>query len=106
MGFPDACNTRFQSRGASVAKLALWWLFLATLDPRSPLFGCPQVLFVHDENVTVIPRRLVHTVEMAGRSILRSPALDEQERIMIACCGRVPRRSDRVESTIVERYTK
>ncbi len=93
--FPEACNLLFQGLAASAAKLALWWLWLAGRDPDSPLFGCYQVLFVHDENVTECPADRAEAV------------LAEQERIMIAAvavwCPDVP---ISVDSQIVERYCK
>lgn len=106
--FPDACNTHFQGLAADAAKEALWRLWLAGLDPDSPLYGgepivradgkvseTGQVLFVHDENVTCV------------RAEAAEAARDEQERIMIEAfavwCPDVP---IGVESWIGERYTK
>lgn len=95
MRFPDACNHHFQHLGAMAAKRSLWRLFVAGLDPRSPLHGCYQVLFVHDEHVTVAPTERAEA------------ALAEQERIMIASAAEVcPDVPIGVESTISERYEK
>lgn len=94
-GFPDAANTHFQGLGADVAKIALWELFCAGLDPASPLFGCYQVMFEHDAYVTVAPPERA------------AAALAEQERIMIAAsaalCPDVPMK---VESEIADRFKK
>lgn len=96
MDFPDACNTHFQTLGAFVAKRALWLLLRAEFDPSSPLFGCPQVLFVHDENVTEIPK----TVDVAA-------AVAEQERLMAEAARYFcPDVRQGVESIIAERYKK
>lgn len=106
---PEAANQCFQGLGSDVAKLALWYLFLAGLDPRSPLYRCPQIIFAHDEHVTAIPRRLVVAkgFDKKNNPILTSPCVDEQERLMIEAsrywCPDVPMK---VESKIVERYTK
>lgn len=106
--YPDACNTHFQGLAADAAKLALWWLWRAGVDPSSPLFGglpvvradgnvplTGQCLFVHDENVTAVRREVAEAAKA------------EQERIMVAAfahwCPDVP---IKVESTIAERYTK
>ncbi len=93
--FTEACNTCFQGLAADAAKTALWDLWLAGFDPASPLFGCTQRLFAHDENVTAAP------IDRA------EAARDEQERIMINAfaqwCPDVP---IKVESSIVERYKK
>ena len=93
--FTEACNSCFQGLAADAAKLAMWNLWLAKHDPNSGLYGCPQVLFVHDENVTIAPE---------GRA---EAALAEQERIMIEAfahwCPDVP---VRVESVISDRYVK
>lgn len=95
--YTDACNFPFQHLAAVAAGTALWKLWLAALDPVSPLYGHPtsQVLFVHDENVAEVP---VHLAE---------EALVLQERIMIEAfaewCPDVP---VSVESCISERYKK
>lgn len=91
--FTEAANTRFQSLAADAAKEALIELHCARYDKTSPLYDIPQVLFVHDENVSECPRERAEAV------------LAEQERIMIAAfrkfCPDVP---VRVESEIEERY--
>jgi len=93
--FSEACNTNFQGLAIDLAGDALWQLFLAGMDPGSPMHGAYQVLFVHDENVTVAPRDRAEAVR------------DEQERIMVEAgrrwCPDVP---VRVESKIAERYCK
>ncbi len=82
MWYPDACNTHFQNLGAWIAKRAAWLLFVARWDPTSPLYGCNQVLFVHDEFLTEAP---------LGRG---EAAQAEQRRLMIQaaneCCPDVP----------------
>lgn len=91
----DACNFTFQGLAALAAKQALWWLFRAGLDPASPLFGCYQVLFVHDEYVTAVP----HGREEEARA--------EQERIIVAACSHwTPDVPILVDSSIVQRYGK
>lgn len=112
--YTEACNSHFQGLAADGAKTALWWLWLAQHDRGSPLYACPQVLFVHDENVTVVPRDPKH--EPWAKDVARASdaacgcrscdALREQERIMIGAfavwCPDVP---VRVESSLLERYT-
>lgn len=106
---PEAANTTFQGPGADVAKLALWYLFVARYTPSSPLYRCRQIIFAHDENVTAIPRRMIREAgtDKKGNPILVSPALDEQERLMVAAsaywCPDVPMK---VESKFVDRYCK
>lgn len=91
----DACNFVFQGPAALVAKESLWYLFRASLEPTSPLYGCPGVLFVHDENVAIAPS---DRAEAAAR---------EQERLMVAAFKRwCPDITISVDSTIVERYGK
>lgn len=124
-GFPDACNQLFQHRGSVVAKQAGWDLFLAGLDPTSPLHGCYQVLMAHDEYVTVMragspvpcPAHVVPTKGKCKRCgvsggtgriwPVAERALAEQERVMIAAsaqwCPDVPMK---VESMLRDRYTK
>ncbi len=93
--YTELCNTPFQGIAADAAGDALWQLWLAARDPSSPLYGCPQVLFVHDENVTLAP---VHRAEAV---------LHEQERIMVEAFGRwCPDVPIKVESVIVDRYLK
>lgn len=95
MGFPDACNTHFQTLGAYIAKRSLWALFVAGLDPASPMFGAYQVLFVHDEHVTVSTRERAEAVAR------------EQERIMIAASAELaPDVPIKIETIITERYGK
>lgn len=97
--YTEACNFPFQHFAARIAGVALWRLWLASLDPNSPLYGwahrTSQVLFVHDENVAEVP---IHLAEAA---------LVLQERIMIEAfaenCPDVP---VSVESCISERYKK
>jgi len=108
--------------GSDVAKRAAWLLFRARLDPASPLYRCPQVLFAHDEFVTVVRRGSAHPCPAhvldakgkckrcdGGGSIwpLAEWSLAEQERIMIAAsaewCPDVP---IKVESMITDRYKK
>lgn len=93
--YTEACNSPYQHLAAMAAKTALWRLFQASMDRQSPLFGAYQVLFVHDENVTCVPR---------GNALA---AMLEQERIMKAAfaqwCPDVP---IKVESTIADRYGK
>ncbi len=93
--FTEACNSTFQGLGADGAKASGWELFKASLDPRSVLYGCPTVLFAHDEHVLEAP------IDRA------QDALVEQERIMISTfakwCPDVP---IKVESKIVSCYTK
>lgn len=95
MRFPDACNTHFQTLGAYIAKRSLWALFVAGRDPASPMFGAYQVLFVHDEHVTVSTR---DRAEIVAR---------EQERLMIAASAELaPDVPIKIETTITERYGK
>lgn len=117
--FPDASNSRFQGLGADVAKRAAWLLFLAGLDPSSPLHGCYQILFEHDAFSTVIdgsadhrawPKHVVNAttaIASGACTCLGCRQLAEQERIMIAAahelCPDVPMK---VESTNAERYAK
>lgn len=124
-GFPDACNQAFQHRGAVVAKLAGWELFLAGLEPASPLFRCYQALMAHDEYVTVVRTGTpipcpAHVEDERGRCKrcavsggggliwpTAEAALHEQERLMIAASNTVcPDVPMKVESMIVDRYTK
>ncbi len=92
----DACNFTFQGLAALVAKTSLKYLFRASMHPASPMYGCPQVLFVHDENVTIAP---IDRAEVVAR---------EQERLMTDAarvwCPDVP--VPVTGSSIVERYGK
>ncbi len=95
MRFPDACNTHFQTLGAYIAKRSLWKLFCASIDPSSPLHGVFQILFVHDEHVSVCP---------IGRGVTVIP---EQERLMIEASSELaPDVPIKIESTITRRYGK
>jgi hypothetical protein len=92
----DACNFGFQGPAALIAKLSLWYLFRAGLEPSSPMFGAYQVLFVHDENVTVCRRE-------AAEQVAR-----EQERLMtLAASVYMPDvRCVVAGSAILDRYGK
>lgn len=114
-GFPDASNTPFQGEGATVAKRAAWLLFLAGLDPASPLYGCYQLLFEHDAFATAIPIDPAHVpwdkgVARAADAACRCrscDALREQDRLMIAASNEIcPDVPMTVESALHERYTK
>lgn len=121
-GFPDACNHTFQHRGAVVAKQAGWDLFLAGLDPTSPLHGVYQVLMAHDEYVSVMRcGQPVPCPEHTGPKCKRckisgstghiwptaEQQLAEQERIMVAASDRWnPNVPMKVESMLRDRYTK
>jgi hypothetical protein len=95
MRFPDACNTHFQTLGAYIAKRSLWKLFVASIDPASPLYGIFQVLFVHDEHVSVCP---------IGRGAIVIP---EQERLMIEASRELaPDVPIKIESIVTRRYKK
>jgi len=116
-GYTEACNSLFQGLASDAAKLSLWWLWLAQHDSASPLHRCPQVLFVHDEHVTLVPSDPAHDPatgptsdawSSSSRCGCRScAAVAEQERIMIAAfaefCPAVP---VRVESSVRDRYGK
>jgi hypothetical protein len=94
MYYTEAANFPFQHLAAIGAKIALWRLWLAQYRP-GPLKGCPQVLFVHDENVTQCTPDRAEEVKA------------EQERIMIEAFAKVcPDVPIRVESSIRDRYTK
>lgn len=93
--YTEACNFPFQGTAAAAMKDALWGLFLAGMDPASPMFGAYQAIVVHDENVTACPRHQADAV------------LHEQERIMrVAVAGVCPDVPVGIETTIRERYTK
>lgn len=95
MRYTEACNFPFQSKAAIVAKLGLWWLWLASMDPNSPLFGCWQCIFVHDENVSCFP------IDRADA------ALAEQNRLMTLAARTIcPTVAITVEGHNVERYGK
>lgn len=95
MVYTEACNFPFQSKAALGAKLGIWWLWLATMDPHSPLFGCWGCLFVHDENVSCFPIPVAEA------------ALAEQNRIMIAAYAAVvPSIPIKVDGHLAERYGK
>lgn len=95
MRYTEACNFPFQSKAAIVAKLGLWWLWLASLDRNSPLFGCWQCIFVHDENVSCFPKSIAEE------------ALKEQNRIMTLAARTVcPTIAITVEGHNEERYGK
>jgi len=97
--FTEAANTMFQGLAADAAGTALWWLWLDSRNPDSPLWRgehvTSQVLFVHDEPVSSVP------IDRAEAAQAR------QERIMIEAfrhwCPDVP---ITVESRIAERYGK
>jgi hypothetical protein len=118
-GFPDAANSRFQGLGADVAKRAAWLLFVAGLEPGSPLFGCYQILFEHDAFSTVIDGSVDHrdwpkgtpnataAIASGACACLGCRQLAEQERIMIVASGELcPDVPMKVESTNAERYAK
>lgn len=92
----DACNFTFQGLGALIAKLSLWYLFRAGLEPSSPMFGAYQVLFVHDSNLTVCRREHAEAVAR------------EQERLMtLAAAAYMPDVRCVVKgSAILDRYGK
>ena len=92
----DACNFTFQGLAALIAKTSLWYLFRAGLEPSSPMFGAYQVLFVHDENVTVCRREHAEAVA------------HEQERLMtLAAAAWMPDIRCNVRgSAILDRYGK
>jgi DNA polymerase I-like protein with 3'-5' exonuclease and polymerase domains len=93
--YTEACNSPFQGLAADAAGETLWRLFLANMDPRSALYGCGQVLFAHDENVTEAP---------IGRE---EEVRAEQDRIMIDTFARwCPDVPIKVESFIADYYTK
>lgn len=95
MRYTEACNFPFQSKAAYAAKLGLWWLFLASLDPRSVLHGSWQSIFVHDENVSCFRR------DVAAECLI------EQNRIMELACHHVcPSVRIGVEGHLEERYGK
>jgi hypothetical protein len=95
MFYTEAANFPFQHLAAMGAKIALWRLWRAQYDPSSPLRGCPQLLFVHDENVTQCTPDRAEEVKA------------EQERIMIEAFAEVcPDVPIRVDSHIASRYTK
>lgn len=95
MRYTEACNFPFQSKAAIVAKLGLWWLWLASIDRHSPLYGCWQCLFVHDENVSCFPKSIAEE------------ALKEQNRIMTLAARTVcPPIKITVEGHLEERYGK
>lgn len=95
MMYTEACNFPFQSKAALAAKLGIWWIWLATMDPSSVLYGCWGCLFVHDENVSCFP------IAIAEK------CLAEQNRIMIAAYAAVvPTIPIKVDGHLAERYGK
>ncbi len=95
MVYTEACNFPFQSKAALAAKLGIWRIWLATLDPHSPLYGCWGCLFVHDENVSCLPIAVAEA------------ALAEQNRIMIdSFAAIVPSIPIKVDGKLAERYGK
>lgn len=114
--FPEACNTVFQGRAADAAKIALWWLWCARHDPSSPLHRVRQCLFVHDENVSAIPRDPRHVPYLGPKKdkpgqwncgCRSCAALAEQDRLMVAAMAVVcPQTPIRVESGLAEKYHK
>lgn len=75
-----ACNSPFQGLGADVAKVALWFLFLA-MSGRSeygrddPLYGCRQVNFVHDSNMLEVPETRIDACAERVGTIMHEAAL-------------------------------
>lgn len=125
MRYTEACNFPFQSLAAFVAKEQLWRLWLAQIDPTSPLVGCPQKLFVHDEHVTQVShgdparcpehtgpscKRCKYTAERLGPGWIFprvEAAKAEQERIMNSAAHSVaPQVTWRCESALTWRYEK
>jgi len=97
--YTEACNFPFQHLAAMAAGTALWWLWLDSCRPESPLFRgdwpTTQILFVHDEIVTSVPR------ERAEEARAR------QDEIMVAAAQRwCPDVPCGVESWVSERYDK
>lgn len=95
LGLNAAANTSFQGLQGDVSKLAMWWLFKAKHDPKTPFYGCQPVLFVHDEIVTEMP------IDRAEE------ALAFQDHIMIAALRHYcPDIKGKVESHTMDRYKK
>lgn len=93
--YTEACNFPFQALAAACAKDALWAIWLACRTPGNPLYGCWQVLFVHDENVLVVPDDRLET------------AVPHLEEIMIAAVARLcPDVPVGVETAVTKRYGK
>jgi hypothetical protein len=121
MSYTEACNFVFlQHLVAMIAKEQAWRLWCAQLDTSSPLHGCPQKMFVHDEHVTQVPiGEPVPCPEHTGPGCKRcdyapgwifprvEAARDEAERIMIeAATLWAPLVRWRVDSHITWRYCK
>jgi hypothetical protein len=126
MSYTEACNFVFlQHLVAMIAKEQAWRLWLAQLDPTSPLYQCPQKMFVHDEHVTQVAhgepvrcpahtgpscKRCDYTAERFGPGWIFprvEAARDEAERIMIESAGAwAPLVRWRVDSHITWRYCK
>lgn len=126
MSYTEACNFVFlQHLVGIIAKEQVWRLWLAQLDPASPLYGCPGKMFVHDEHVTQVPhgeasrcpahtgpgcKRCDYTAERLGPGWIFprvEAAMVEGERIMNeAAAAWAPLVRWRVDSHITWRYCK
>lgn len=63
-----SANTGFQGLAARIAGEVGWEILCATMDPRSALFGCRLILFVHDEFILECPigRQTEAVAELIG----------------------------------------
>jgi hypothetical protein len=97
--YTDACNGAWSGLAADIAKDTLWRLckeiYGAPGAEGGDLYGCRQVLFVHDENVLEAP------IAQAEKCAARLKTVMEQT--FSEWCPDVPCRA---EVRLLERYTK
>jgi DNA polymerase I-like protein with 3'-5' exonuclease and polymerase domains len=96
VGYTDGCNTLFQGLGADAAKSALFDVCRACYaDPRSPLWDCRPVNFVHDEIIAEAPEHRA------------AEAAEELSRIMVATARRwLPDVRITAEPVLARRWSK
>lgn len=93
--YTEACNSPYQGLAADAAKHTMWQLVKAMANRSSPLSGCHQVLFVHDENVIEAPADRAEEAKHELERIMKAGFLDYCPDVPIG-----------VESKITHRYCK
>lgn len=101
--FTSGCNTMFQGLAARGAKEAMWDVAReAYLDPKSDLYGCRPVLFLHDEIVLEVPahRERAHAAAMRTVKVMETAMSrftpDVKVRAEPALCARWYKNADPV----------